>query len=114
MTKLEELLSQQKKIEEEILLEKNKEITTVKIESPIVENKYLIMSFWEFAIISTLMAVFFPWSLLFCVVTYGLQETKLIVLALFHDLIKTVFAILSVALPIIGLILYFVFRNKLS
>ena len=46
------------------------------------------------------------------VVTYGLQETKLIVLALVHDLLKTVFAILSVALPIVGLILYFVFRNK--
>ena len=114
MTKLDELLNQQKKIEEEILLEKNKEKDSVTIESTVVENKYLIMGFWEFAIISTLMAVFFPWSLLFCVVTYGLQETKQIVLALVHDLAKTVIAILSVALPIVGLILYFVFRNKLS
>lgn len=114
MTKLDELLNQQKKIEEEILLEKNKEKDSVMNESTVVENKYLIMGFWEFAIVSTLMAVFFPWSLLFCVVTYGLQETKLIVLALVHDLLKTVFAILSVALPIIGLILYFAFRHKFS
>lgn len=112
MTKLDDLLNQQKKIEEEILLEKNKEKDSVMIESTVVENKYLIMGFWEFAIISTLMTVFFPWSLLFCVVTYGLQETKLIVLALFHDLVKTVIAILSVVLPVVGLILYFVFKNK--
>ncbi len=38
MTKLDELLNQQKKIEEEILLEKNKEKDSVTIESTVVEN----------------------------------------------------------------------------
>ena len=64
------------------------------------DNPYLIMGFWEFAIMSTLMVVFFPWSLLFCVIFYGLKETKFIVLALIHDAFKTLLAILSVVIPL--------------
>jgi hypothetical protein len=60
------------------------------------ENPYLEMDFIEFAILSTLMVVFFPWSLLFCVFFYGLAETKLIVLALIHDAFRTFMAVLSV------------------
>ena len=60
------------------------------------ENPYLEMDFIEFAILSTLMVVFFPWSLLFCVFYYGLAETKLIVLALIHDAFRTFMAVLSV------------------
>jgi hypothetical protein len=70
-----------------------------------VENKYMILPFWDFAILSTLMLAFFPWSLLFCVIFYGIEETKYIVLALFHDFIKTIFAILSIVIPVILLII---------
>jgi len=78
-----------------------------------IENPYLIMGFWEFAITATLMTVFFPWSLLFCVVFYGFQNTKFLIIALLHDLVKTVFAILAVILPlVIGIIaLIFVFAE---
>ena len=78
-----------------------------------VENPYLIMGFWEFAITATLMTVFFPWSLLFCVVFYGFQNTKFLIIALLHDLLKTVFAILAVVLPlVIGIIaLIFIFAE---
>jgi hypothetical protein len=69
-----------------------------------VENKFLILGFWEFAILSTLMTVFFPWSLLFCVVCYGLQETKLIIIALFHDAVTTLLAVASVVVPILVLL----------
>lgn len=69
-------------------------------------NKYLIMPFWDFAILSTLMVVFFPWSLLFCVFVYGFHDTKLIILALIHDFAKTVFAILAIAIPIGCLIVF--------
>ena len=72
------------------------------------QNPYLIMGFWEFAIMSTLMVVFFPWSLLFCVIFYGLEDTKLIVKALIHDAIKTFLAILSVAAGIIIIVLILV------
>jgi hypothetical protein len=78
-----------------------------------IENPYLIMGFWEFAITATLMTVFFPWSLLFCVVFDGFQNTKFLIIALLHDLVKTVFAILAVILPlVIGIIaLIFVFAE---
>ena len=77
------------------------------------ENPYLLMDFWEFVIMSTLMVVFFPQSLLFCVIFYGLTQTKYIVLALIHDAFKTLLAILSVAISLIILIgvLVLIFGN---
>ena len=67
------------------------------------------MGFGEFAIMSTLMVVFFPWSLLFCVIFYGLTETKYIVLALIHDAFKTLLAILYIVLSLVILIGVLVF-----
>ena len=77
------------------------------------ENPYLLMGFWEFAIMATLMVVFFPWSLLFCVIFFGLTETKYIVLALIHDAFKTISAILSIVISLVVLIglLIFIFGN---
>jgi hypothetical protein len=73
------------------------------------ENPYLVMDFWHFAIVSTLMVVFFPWSLLFCVFVYGLEETKFICLALLHDAFKTFLAIISVVLSLVVFIAIIVF-----
>ena len=64
----------------------------------------LILGFWEMGIIGTLMVVFFPWSLLFCLFVYGMDFTKTLVIVLVHDAIKTVFAILAVIVPIAFLI----------
>ena len=75
------------------------------------ENPYLIMDFWHFAIVATLMTVFFPWSLLFCVVFFGLENTKFLCLAIMHDAVKTVLAILSVIISLaifVGVIVYLV------
>ena len=74
-----------------------------------IENPYLIMGFWEFAITATLMTVFFPWSLLFCVVFYGFKNTKFLIIALLHDLVKTVFAILAVIIPLVAGIIALIF-----
>ena len=52
------------------------------------------------------MVVFFPWSILFCVVMWGWEETKFILVALIHDVFKTLLAILAVVLPIVLLIIY--------
>ena len=73
------------------------------------DNPYLLLGFWEFAIMSTLMVVFFPWSLLFCVVFYGLTETKYILIALIHDAVKTFFAILSIVVSLIILIVIIIY-----
>ena len=67
-------------------------------------NPYLIMDFWEFSIIATLMVAFFPWSLLFSVLFTGLSNTKLLVLALIHDGVQTAKAILAVIVTLIVVI----------
>ena len=64
----------------------------------------LILGFWEMGIIGTLMVVFFPWSLLFCLFVYGMEETKLLIIVLLHDVVKTALAILAVAIPVIVVI----------
>jgi hypothetical protein len=79
------------------------------------QNPYLLMGFWEFAIMSTLMVTFLPWSLVFCVIFYGLEETKHIVLAIIHDALKTILAIsaiLGALIMIIGvLILIYIYTS---
>ena len=112
MSKLEKLIEQQKEIQ--IQIDQEKQLVEGKQAETTSENenRFLIMGFWEFAIISTLMTVFFPWSLLYCVVVYGLQDTKFLVIALFHDVLKTVLAVLSIVVPIVGVILYFVFAKN--
>ena len=64
-------------------------------------NRFLVMGFWEFAIIATLFVVFFPWSLLFSLFFLGMEGTKQLIFALIHDAFKTIGAILLVALIVI-------------
>ena len=73
------------------------------------ENPYLLLGFWTFAIISTLVVLFFPFSLLFCVLFYGLEQTKLLIIALLHDAMKTFLAVLSVVLAIVALVSVVIF-----
>jgi len=77
------------------------------------ENPYLLLDFWEFVILSTLMVAFFPWSLLFCLFFYGLEDTKFIMAALIHDAIKTALALLSgiICITITVGLLIFAFSN---
>ena len=65
------------------------------------ENRYLLLDFWEFAVMSSLIVALFPWSLLFCVIFHGLSNTALIVQALFHDVFKTIFAVFICGLSFI-------------
>jgi hypothetical protein len=58
------------------------------------------------------MVVFFPWSLLYCVIFHGLKDTKYILIAMAHDLIKTLMAVLLILLPLIGVIVYFALSYK--
>ena len=71
-------------------------------------NPYLLLGFWEFAIMSTLMIVFFPWSLLFCFFVYGIDDTKAICAALIHDALKTIIAVAAgvVTLSTLALVIF--------
>lgn len=71
----------------------------------------LILGFWEMGIIGTLMIVFFPWSLLFCLFMYGMEHTKALLMALIHDATKVIFAILSVIVPIVLIIVVLFFAS---
>ena len=73
------------------------------------ENPYLSMGFWEFSIMSTLMFVFFPWSLLYCVVVYSLSGTKHIVQALVYDAMRTIWAVLSVIIGLAVIVGFIIF-----
>jgi hypothetical protein len=110
MNNLNELVKQRDELQKQIDIASTANNQTEK--QVVVENKYLIMGFWEFAIISTLTIVFFPWSLLYCVIAYGLADTKLLVLAFFHDFLKTLFAVLMIVLPLVGLLVYFILSSK--
>jgi uncharacterized protein involved in cysteine biosynthesis len=72
------------------------------------ENPYLIMGFWKFAIIATLTVAFFPLSLLFSLLFFGMDGTMFLLVALFHDFVKTLLAILAIVIPIAILIIYLI------
>jgi hypothetical protein len=69
------------------------------------ENQYLALNFWDFMLMSTLVIVFFPWSLIFCLFAYGWEDTKLILAALIHDAFKTLLAVVSAVILIVIVVL---------
>ncbi len=64
-------------------------------------NPYLKLNFWEFLALSTVMLLFFPWSILVCLLIYGVDETKLIVLAVVEDFAKTLLMVVAVVATIV-------------
>ena len=66
-------------------------------------------NFWELAIKTTLIVAFFPWSLLFCIWFYGMDETIYLYKAILRDMLVVVvglfLGIISLV-TIIGLILW--------
>ena len=64
-------------------------------------NPYLKLKFWEFLALSTVMVLFFPWSILVCLALYGIDETKLIVLALIEDFAKTLLMVIAAVATIV-------------
>lgn len=72
-------------------------------------NPYLELGFLQFAIVSTLMIVLFPWSLLFCLWAYGLDETALIVQALIADAVRTILGLISIIFGLVTLALIVIF-----
>ena len=71
------------------------------------ETPYLLLGFWRFAILSTLMVIFFPWSLLFCWFFCGFGKTIWICAALLHDFIKILTAAFVIMLCIMFALLLF-------
>jgi curved DNA-binding protein CbpA len=60
------------------------------------EQDFLILEFWKFAILSTLVVAFFPFSLFFSWLVYGMDTTKGLVMAMVHDGVRTILSIILV------------------
>mgnify|MGYP001458756454 CR=1 FL=1 len=75
------------------------------------DNPYNKLNFFKFLILSTAMILFLPWSILFCLIFLGVEQTKLILLALLEDIGKTLLgaliAVIVIIYIIIGSIKYF-------
>ena len=61
--------------------------------------------FWKLLIISYLLIAFLPFSILFCVVFYGMNETIEIIKAVLRDILVT---LLGLLLGIISLLILFI------
>tara|TARA_B100000401_G_C52312586_1_gene488057 strand:+ start:129 stop:515 length:387 start_codon:yes stop_codon:yes gene_type:complete len=69
------------------------------------ENPYLNLNFFKFFALSTAMILFFPWSLLFCLIVLGFEKTKLIIYALIEDIGITLLGALAAFVIVIFIIL---------
>ena len=69
------------------------------------ENPYLKLNFFKFFALSTAMILFFPWSLLFCLIVLGFEKTKLIIYALIEDIGITLLGALAAFVIVIFIIL---------
>jgi len=70
-----------------------------------LENPYNKLSFFKFLLLSTAMILFLPWSILFCLIVLGFEQTKLILLALLEDIGKTLLGALIAVIVFIVIII---------
>lgn len=64
-------------------------------------NEFLVMGFWPFALVCTLVVSLFPLSLAFCVYFIGLDRTILLLKAMAHDAIHTIVVVLGALVAIV-------------
>ena len=79
-----------------------------KIKSIQEKNRFKEMGFIKFWFFSTLFFLTFPLSIIFCLVFFGLYETKQFVTFLVKDYMQTMFIIFILCLSIITFIIYYV------
>ena len=72
------------------------------------KNRFKEMGFIKFWFFSTLFFLTFPLSIIYCLVFFGLQETKQFVIVLVKDYMQTMFIIFILCLSIITFIIYYV------
>ena len=72
------------------------------------KNRFKEMGFIKFWFFSTLFFLTFPLSIIFCLVFFGLYETKQFVTFLVKDYMQTMFIIFILCLSIITFFIYYV------
>ena len=66
------------------------------------------MGYIKFFFLSTIFFLTFPLSIIFCLVFYGLHETKQLITVLIKDYVQTIFIIFILSLSILIFIIYYV------
>ena len=79
-----------------------------KIKSIQEKNRFKEMGFIKFWFFSTLFFLTFPLSIVFCLVFFGLHETKQFVTFLVKDYMQTMFIIFILCLSIVTFTIYYV------
>tara|TARA_B100000959_G_scaffold232992_1_gene250147 strand:+ start:1221 stop:1490 length:270 start_codon:yes stop_codon:yes gene_type:complete len=73
------------------------------------ENPYLKIGFWDGLAYTTLFVILFPWSLLYLLISRGIENTKDFLVFFVRDLLITiVITVISVILIIVPAIYYLV------
>ena len=72
------------------------------------KNRFKEMGFIKFWFFSTLFFLTFPLSIIFCLVFFGLHETKQFVIVLVRDYMQTMFIIFILCLSTITFIIYYI------
>ena len=72
------------------------------------KNRFKEMGFIKFWFFSTLFFLTFPLSIVFCLVFFGLHETKQFVTFLVKDYMQTMFIIFILCLSIVTFTIYYV------
>jgi hypothetical protein len=71
-------------------------------------NPYLELGFLRFALLTTIVTAFFPWSLLANLLFKGLADTKFLIAALLRDYLQTLLALaFGIVILLVGLVTTF-------
>jgi hypothetical protein len=71
-------------------------------------NPYLELGFLRFALLTTIVTAFFPWSLLANLLFKGLADTKFLIAALLRDYLQTLLALaFGIVILLVGLVTAF-------
>ena len=71
-------------------------------------NPYFELGFLRFALLTTIVTAFFPWSLLANLLFKGLADTKFLIAALLRDYLQTLLALtFGIVILLVGLVTTF-------
>jgi len=73
-------------------------------------NRYSEMGFWQFTFITSLVTIFFPWYLILNTIQRGVEDTKLLVIAMAKDWIQTIIIIAFTVVVMVALGIYFLVK----
>ncbi len=68
------------------------------------------MGFWQFTFITSLVTIFFPCYLILNTIQRGVEDTKLLVIAMAKDWIQTIIIIAFTLIVIVALGIYFLVK----